>query len=130
MKKKSKTRFHQLKRIFEILHGPNGCLWDKKQTYKSLIPCLKEEAGEIVSAVRKKDYHNLKEEVGDLLLLVMFYSQIAKKEGRFDIEDVIVELIKKLKRRHPHVFAGAKATSAHQIIRNWHKIKKGEKKKS
>jgi tetrapyrrole methylase family protein/MazG family protein len=123
------TKFIQLKRLFVTLHGPKGCLWDKKQTHQSLLPYLKEESREFISAVKKRDYHNMKEELGDILLQVMFHSQIASKDGLFDIEDVIDELIKKLTRRHPHVFGKTKVRSARQIIVNWNKIKAQEKKR-
>ena len=122
------TKFTELKNIFETLNGPKGCLWDKKQTHRSLLPYLKEESAEFISAVRHNNFDHMKEELGDVLLQVMFHSQIASKEGRFDIEDVIGGLIKKLKRRHPHVFGGVKVKSAKDIIKNWNKIKKGERK--
>jgi len=129
MARNRKTKFTELKEIFKILHGPRGCLWDKQQTHKSLIPYLKEEAGEFISAVDKGDLANMKEELGDILLQVMFHSQIASKEGKFDIEDVIDTLVRKLKRRHPHVFAGTSVKSPEEIIRNWNRIKSTEKKK-
>ncbi|MFA5115411.1 MAG: MazG nucleotide pyrophosphohydrolase domain-containing protein [Candidatus Omnitrophota bacterium] len=124
----SKTRFIELKEIFEILHGPRGCLWDRQQTHQSLVPHLKEEVGEFVAAVREGDNRKMCEELGDLLLLVMFNAQIARRRKGFDIEDVISGLISKLKRRHPHVFGDIKVKSARQIIRNWNKIKSTEKK--
>lgn len=123
-----KTKFNELKEIFDILHSPKGCLWDKKQTHQSLLPCLKEEADEFIAAVKKKDYHNMKEELGDILIQVMFHSKIASKENRFDVEDVIDYLIKKLVRRHPHVFGKVKVNSSEEIIKNWNEIKKLEKK--
>ena len=122
------TRFVELKEVFKKLHGPKGCLWDKKQTHKSLLKYLREESDEFIAAVRKGDLSNMQEELGDILLQVMFHAQIAKKEGNFDIEDVVDGLIKKLKRRHPHVFGGVKVSSTHQIIRNWHKIQAQEKR--
>ena len=125
---KKKTKFIELKEIFKTLHGPKGCLWDKEQTHTSLLPYLKEEAAEFIVEVKKGDYSHMKEELGDILIQVMFHSQIASKEGMFDVEDVIDTLIKKLKRRHPHVFGKVKVKSAHQIIRNWNKIKAQEKK--
>ncbi|RJP29590.1 MAG: hypothetical protein C4533_00950 [Candidatus Omnitrophota bacterium] len=127
MARKSKTRFNELKELFKTLHGPKGCLWDKKQTHKSLIPYLKEETAEFIAALRSNKPQCIKEELGDILLQVMFHSQIASKEGWFDIEDVVASLISKLKRRHPHVFSGVKVKSTHQIIRNWNKIKILEK---
>ncbi len=123
------TRFAELKHVFETLHGAKGCLWDKQQTHKSLIPCLKEEVKEFIDAVNKDDYENMKEEIGDILLLVMFHSQIAAKKKKFDIEDVVAELINKLIRRHPHVFSDVRVKSTRGIIRNWNKIKRSEKNK-
>ncbi len=124
---KKQTNFNQLKEIYDILHGPDGCLWDKKQTFQTLIPKLKEEADELTEAVKKMDYPGLREELGDLLLLVMFFSKIASKKSKFDIEDVIGDLIKKLKRRHPHVFGDKKLHSTEEIIASWNKIKEKEK---
>jgi MazG family protein len=124
-----KTNFSELKKVFNTLHGPKGCLWDKKQSHKSLIPHLREEVGEFIDAVKSNNTRHMREELGDLLLHVMFNAQIAAKSKRFDIEDVIAELIAKLKRRHPHVFGNVKVSSAGQIIRNWNEIKKKEKKK-
>jgi len=124
-----KTGFIELKKIFKKLHGPRGCMWDKKQTYKTLIPYLKEEVDEFIAEIRRKDYSRMKEELGDMLLLVMFFAQIAAKEKRFDIEEVIEGLAAKLKRRHPHVFGKTKVKSARQIIANWHRIKALEKKR-
>lgn len=124
-----RTYFTELKRVFDRLHGPRGCLWDKKQTHDSILSHFKEELGEFVSAVRKRDYENMKEELGDMLLHVMFHAQIASKAGRFTIEDIIAVLIAKLKRRHPHVFGSLKVTSQRQIIRNWEEIKRLEKKR-
>jgi len=123
-----KTKFTELKNIFDILHGPRGCLWDKQQTHKSLLPHLREEVDEFIAEAKKGDYSHMKEELGDILIQVMFHSKIASKEGMFDVEDVIDTLIKKLKRRHPHVFGTTKVRSAKEIIRNWHRIKKEERK--
>ena len=122
------TKFTALKKVFDTLHGPKGCLWDKKQTHKSLIPDLKEEVDEFIQAVRKNNTRHMEEELGDILLHVMFNAKIAQKNKRFDIEDVIEGLIRKLIRRHPHVFGKTKVASTRQIIANWNKIKKQEKR--
>lgn len=121
------TKFIELKKVYKTLLGPKGCLWDKKQTHHSLIKYLREEVREFISAVKSNNYQHMKEELGDVLLQVMFHAQIAAKENKFDIEDVIDCLIKKLKRRHPHVFGKTKVKSSRQIIVNWNKIKKQEK---
>lgn len=123
----SRTKFLELKRIFKVLHGPKGCLWDKKQTHRTLIKYLKEETGEFIESVKSNNCRHMEEELGDLLLQVMFHSQIAAKEGKFDIEDVVCGLIKKLKRRHPHVFGKTKVASIKEIKANWDKIKLLEK---
>lgn len=116
-----------MKEVFKILHSPKGCLWDKKQTHKTLLRYLLEECAEFTHAVKSKNYSHMQEELGDILLQVMFHSQIAAKTGKFSVEDVIEGLIKKLKRRHPHVFGTVKVKSARQIISNWNKIKQQEK---
>ncbi len=123
-----KTKFNELKEVFDKLHGPNGCPWDKEQTHQSLLPYLKEEAQEFIVEVKKKDYENMKEELGDILLQVMFHAKLAQKDGRFDVEDVIDTLIKKLKRRHPHVFGKTKVKSVRDVLTNWNKIKAKEKR--
>ena len=122
------TKFNELKRVFERLHGPKGCMWDKEQTHKSLIPYLREESDEFIHALKKGDSSHMKEELGDILLQVMFHSQIASKEEKFDVEDVIECLIKKLKRRHPHIFGKTKVRSVDDIVANWHKIKRAERR--
>lgn len=127
MRKKA-TKFNELKEIYEILHGPRGCMWDKKQTHKTLIPDLREEVDEFIAAVKRNNYAHMKEELGDILLHVMFNAQIAAKNNKFDIEDVIDGLIKKIKRRHPHVFGNKKVKSTEEIIANWNRIKSVEKK--
>lgn len=126
MKTHKKTKFMALKQVFEILHGPKGCMWDKEQTHQSLIPYLKEEVEELIEAITARDYLHMQEELGDLLLQVMFHSQIAARCKKFTVEDVIDGLIRKLKRRHPHVFGRVKVRSSKDIIRNWHRIKAKE----
>ena len=123
-----KTKFNELKEVFKTLHGPKGCLWDKEQTHKSLVKSLKEETKELIQAIKNEDFENMEEELGDVLLQVMFHSQIASKEKKFDIEDVIDGLMRKLKRRHPHVFGDTKVKSSTEIIKNWNEIKAKEKK--
>ncbi len=122
-----RTKFTELKEVLTRLHGPNGCLWDKKQTHSSLIKYLREEAREFIDTVKSNRYAHMKEELGDILLQVMLHSQIASKKGKFTIEDVIDGLIKKLKRRHPHVFGRVKVRSVAEIVKNWDKIKAREK---
>ncbi|OGS19552.1 MAG: hypothetical protein A3J83_02630 [Elusimicrobia bacterium RIFOXYA2_FULL_40_6] len=119
------TQFNELKKIFAVLR--KKCPWDRKQTHKTLLKYLKEETGEFIEATKSGNDSHMEEELGDVLLQVMFHAQIASEEKRFDIEDVMGTLIKKLKRRHPHVFGKTKATSVKQVITNWNKIKAKEK---
>ncbi len=86
------------------LRSPKGCPWDKKQTHKTLLKYLYEEADEFKASIRKKDYPNMEEELGDILLQVIFHAQLAKEKGRFTIDDILKTLIRKLTLRHPHVF--------------------------
>lgn len=110
------------------LRGPRGCAWDKQQTHMTLLPYLSEEVMETARAIKTHDMHNLKEELGDILLQVLFHAQIASEEGIFNIKDVIDILAKKLIRRHPHVYGNVRASTPEQIIKNWYKIKREEKK--
>lgn len=111
----------------DILLGVNGCPWDRKQTHSTLLKYLKEETGEVAAAVRKKDWENLKEELGDVLLQVVFHSALAAKAGRFSIGDVVKSINSKLVRRHPHVFGGAVLTTPAEVLSEWKKIKKAER---
>ena len=123
-----RTGFTELKKIFRTLRGPKGCPWDKKQTHQTLLKYLKEESEEFIDATKRKNYEHMKEELGDILLQVMFHSQLASEDGLFDVEDVVDGLIKKLKRRHPHVFGKHKVGSVEEVIVNWGRIKALEKK--
>ncbi|OGR42416.1 MAG: hypothetical protein A2X28_08375 [Elusimicrobia bacterium GWA2_56_46] len=120
-------RFEDLVKLMEILLGKNGCPWDRGQTHKTLLRYLKEEAGEVAAAVKKNDWENLKEELGDVLLQVVFHSALARKAGRFSIADVIGGINAKLVRRHPHVFGGKKLATPAQVLVEWKKIKKHER---
>ena len=124
-----KKKFAELKTIYETLHGPGGCMWDKEQTHRSILKDLREEVEEFIEAVKQEDYEHMQEEIGDVLLHVMFHAQIAEKNNKFTIEDVIDGLIAKIKRRHPHVFGTQKVSSTKEIIANWHAIKRLEKKR-
>lgn len=116
-----------LSRLMEILLSPGGCPWDRRQTHSTLLKYLREEAGEVSRAVRKKDWANLKEELGDVLLQVVFHSALARRAGRFTLSDVIRTVNAKMVRRHPHVFGGEKLDTPAQVLRRWKKIKKAEK---
>ncbi len=130
MKKQKKEKlFPELVDIFKKLRGKNGCAWDKKQTHQTLIKYLFEESEELKKAVLNKDVENIKEELGDVLLQVVFHAQIAKENKLFDIYDVIDYLNNKLIRRHPHVFGKSKAKTESEIITQWKEIKRAEKLK-
>ena len=116
--------------IMSVLRGPNGCPWDKKQNYYSIKENIIEEAYEVVEELENKDIVFFKEELGDLLLQVVFESQIAYEEGDFDLGDVAKVLREKLIRRHPHVFAEVEVSGSEEVLRNWEKIKKDEKSES
>lgn len=123
-----KNLFADLTETVRVLRGPNGCPWDKKQTHESLIQCLRNESQEVVEAIEKKDFANLQEELGDVLLQVLMHAQIAAEEGKFTIDDVIAGLDEKLHRRHPHVFGEhAKAATAEEALEVWREMKKKEK---
>jgi len=112
------------------LRGPKGCPWDRVQTHKTLLKYLFEESKEVKKAIQKKDMDNLHEELGDILLQVLFHSQIAKEKGYFDITDVMDTLKKKLVNRHPHVFGKKRGIlSAEDVRRNWKELKALDKKK-
>ncbi len=119
-----------IRRLLEImkkLRGPDGCPWDREQTVESLRGDLIEETYEVVDAMDSGDRSELCEELGDLLLQVVFQAQIADEEGAFDFDDVAKGIADKLVRRHPHVFGDVQADTPDQVIRNWEKIKKTEK---
>jgi len=127
-KKCASLRFDELISVMARLRGKNGCPWDKHQDHNSLLPYLFSEADEVKQAINKSDWDNLKEELGDILLQVVFHSRIAQENGLFDINGVIDTLVKKLKRRHPHVFGGKKLTHPHEVAAQWEKIKEREKR--
>lgn len=120
--------FNYLCEIVSKLRGPNGCPWDREQTHESLLPALIEEAYEVAGAVRGKDVANFREELGDLLLLVVMHAEIASEAGEFKIDNVIREVTEKLIRRHPHVFGGSDARDSGAVLKQWEAIKREEKK--
>src|SRR5882762_5312620 len=101
--------FDRLVRVIARLRSPKGCPWDRKQTHASLIRYLFQEAAELKRSIRRKDYPNLKEELGDVLLQVVLHAQLAAEKGRFRIQDVIDDQLRKLTLRHPHVFGYTRA---------------------
>ena len=114
--------------IMARLRGPGGCPWDREQTFDSIKRHTLEETYEVLDAVERRAWPDLKDELGDLLLQVLFYSQMALEAGYFDIGDVAENLNAKLIRRHPHIFSNVAATDADAVLRNWDLIKREEKK--
>jgi MazG family protein len=123
--------FEDLVALMARLRSPEGCPWDKEQTYASLAPMLLEEAYEAFEAVeeaREGRPLELRDELGDLLFQIVFYAQVAGERGEFTIGDVIEAIHSKMVRRHPHVFGGARAEDAAEVLRNWEAIKAEEKR--
>ena len=115
--------------VMDRLRSPGGCPWDARQTHESLVEYLVEEAYETVEAIEGSDDSGLREELGDLLLQVVFHARIAQERGEegWDIDDVAHGIVEKLIRRHPHVFADVDADTAEQVEANWHALKAEEK---
>jgi MazG family protein len=126
----STNNFAKLCEIVAQLRAPGGCPWDREQTNESLLPALIEEAYEVAGAVRAKDDANFREELGDLLLLIVMHAEIAGEAGRFKIENVISEVAEKLIRRHPHVFGESDARDSGAVLKQWERIKHEEKEKN
>jgi len=116
-----------LTRIMARLRGPRGCPWDRKQTHRSLRPMILEEVYELLEAIDQGDDHALKEELGDVLLHILFHAQLARERRAFDFQAVARELAEKLVRRHPHVFGREKLRNPSQVLRRWHQLKQQEK---
>jgi tetrapyrrole methylase family protein/MazG family protein len=120
--------FEVLIRVMSVLRSDIGCMWDREQTHDTIKRNIVEEAYEAVGSIEEKDYRDLKEELGDILLQVVFHSQIAVDNNEFNINDVLKTIINKLVRRHPHVFAGRSISSSREVLENWEDIKKEERK--
>ncbi len=118
----------KLLNTIQTLRGPQGCPWDKKQTTVSLQKYLKEEVGELLQALDNDDIENIREEIGDVLYLLMMLAEIHAENKQFTFNDSIDEIDAKLVRRHPHVFAGKAIQSDEDLRLQWEKIKKEEKK--
>ena len=117
----------RLRAIVSLLRSPEGCPWDREQTHESLRAGLLEEACETIDAISNADDANLREELGDLLLQVVFHTDLAAERGAFTLEDVARETCEKLIRRHPHVFGNVNATDTQAVLRQWEQIKREEK---
>lgn len=114
--------------VMSQLRGENGCPWDKEQTHQSLIPYILEEAYEVIEAIEEGDTEHLVEELGDLLLQVIFHAQLGWEDKKFDINDVIDIIVQKMIRRHPHVFGQVNVDNTEQVLKNWNAIKEKEQK--
>lgn len=125
--KTQKYSFNDLLEIMQILRGDNGCPWDREQTHESIKRNFVEEVYEVVEAIDEKDDALLKEELGDVLLQVVFHAQMAGEESRFDMSDVVDGICKKLIYRHPHIFSNVKAETSDEVLKNWDELKKAEK---
>jgi tetrapyrrole methylase family protein / MazG family protein len=122
--------FEALVALIARLRAPGGCPWDREQTHASLKPMLIEEAYEVLEAIDEGDDAELAGELGDLLLQVVFHSQIASEEKRFTVADVVARVSEKMVRRHPHVFADDKANTSGEVLRSWEAIKEAENAKA
>jgi uncharacterized protein YabN with tetrapyrrole methylase and pyrophosphatase domain len=125
--KKNQSAIDDLLRVMARLRAPKGCPWDREQDHMTLRWHAVEEVYELMDAIESKDDHELEEELGDLLLQVVFHAQLARERGVFDFADVARRITRKLIRRHPHVFGELKVKDVEQVWSNWEKIKRAEK---
>jgi MazG family protein len=123
----AQARFDRLVEIMARLRAPGGCPWDREQTFDTIKPYLLEEAYEVMDAIDARDWPNLAEELGDLLLQVVFFAQMAEEAGYFSVADAVKAINNKLIRRHPHVFGEGDAKTASEVVRRWDEIKAEEK---
>jgi MazG family protein len=126
---KTGEKFERAVEIMARLRGPGGCPWDREQTFDSIKPYTLEETYEVLEAIDNRDWDELTGELGDLLLQVLFYSEMAQEEKHFSIDDVLDRLSNKLVGRHPHVFGDVKAETSAEVLRNWEALKAQEKQK-
>jgi tetrapyrrole methylase family protein/MazG family protein len=120
--------FEELVEIMARLRGENGCPWDREQTSESIKPYLVEETYEVLEAIDEQDPDKLREELGDLMLQIVFHARMAEEVRAFSITEVLAGINDKLRRRHPHVFGDVKAETAQEVLFNWEQIKKQERK--
>ncbi len=118
-------RFERAVSIMARLRGPGGCPWDREQTFDTIKPYTLEETYEVLEAIDNRDWDELPGELGDLLLQVLFYAQMARDEQRFSIDEVLDRLSDKLVARHPHVFGDVKAETPREVLRNWQALEGG-----
>ncbi len=127
--RKGMTAMEELRQTIARLRGPGGCPWDIEQTHQSLTRCLIDECSELLDTIDRLDMPHMREELGDVLIQVVFHAQLAEEKGHFNLEDVAREINEKLIRRHPHVFGtGDKLSTSGEVINKWEQIKALEKK--
>lgn len=122
------SEIHALRKTIALLRAPGGCPWDQEQTHQSLTRCLIDECSELLDTIDRQDMPHMREELGDVLIQVLFHAQLAEEAGHFDLEDVAREVNEKLIRRHPHVFGTGKLDTSDEVLSQWEKIKLEEKK--
>ena len=122
------SAIEDLKHTMARLRGPGGCPWDQEPTHATLVRCLIDEASELIDTIDRGDYPHMREELGDVLIQVVFHACIAEERGQFNFEDVAREINEKLIRRHPHVFGTGKLDTSEQVLAQWEVIKATEKK--
>jgi MazG family protein len=122
------SAIEDLKATMARLRAPDGCPWDQEQTHATLVRCLIDEVSELIDTIDRHDYPHMREELGDVLIQVVFHAHIAAEKGHFTFDDVAQDINDKLVRRHPHVFGNGKLETSEQVIVEWEKIKATEKK--
>ena len=122
------SAIEDLRRTIARLRGPGGCPWDQEQTHASLVRCLIDEVSELIDTIDRADLPHMREELGDVLIQVVFHAQLAEEAGQFNLDDVAREVNEKLIRRHPHVFGDGYAGSSAEVLVLWDQIKAGEKR--
>jgi len=118
----------ELRQTIARLRGPGGCPWDQEQTHQTLTRCLIDECSELLDTIDRLDLPHMREELGDVLIQVIFHAQLAQEAGHFDLEEVAREVNEKLIRRHPHVFGEGRLETSEQVLTQWEVIKAGEKR--
>ena len=124
---KTGERFERAVAIMHRLRAPGGCPWDREQTFDSITKYTVEETYEVLEAIEQRDWEELPGELGDLLLQVLFYAEMAGEAGHFSIDTVLETLSEKLVRRHPHVFGEVEAETSQEVLKNWEAIKRQER---
>jgi MazG family protein len=122
------TAIDELKATMARLRAPDGCPWDQEQTHATLVRCLIDEVSELIDTIDRGDWPHMREELGDVLIQVVFHAQIAAEQGLFNFEDVARDINDKLVRRHPHVFGARRLGTSAEVLVEWEKIKATEKK--